>query len=61
MIKIADHHGLYKAPSGAVVNTDKRAYQRAVDRKKEKQRMNELEARLEKMEKLLERLSNVKE
>lgn len=60
MIKIEGHHNLYKSSSGAVINIDKKAYQKAVERKKEKQRMSEIEDRLERIEKLLERLIDVK-
>jgi len=35
MIKIEGHHNLYKSSSGAVINIDKKAYQKAVERKKE--------------------------
>jgi len=60
MRSVQGHHGLYKAPTGAVINTDKQAYQRALERKKEKQKQAELEGRLERIESLLERLLNGK-
>ena len=60
MIKIEGHHNLYKSSSGAVINIDKKAYQKAVERKKEKQKMNQIEERLDKIEKLLERLLDAK-
>jgi len=59
-MKVEGHHSLYKNSSGAVINTDKQAYQKAIEKKKEKQRMVEVESRLERIEKLLERLIDVK-
>lgn len=56
MRKVQGHSNLYKTESGAIVNTDRSAYLRAKERKAEKQKINNLENRLEKIESLLERL-----
>lgn len=58
MIKVQGQHHLYKTPSGAVVNTDKQAYVKAKERKKEAQRLTEVENRLERIEALLEKILN---
>ena len=58
MIKVDGHHGLFKNHSGAVVSTDMKAYERAKERKREKNRLSELEERVQMMEKILERLAN---
>ena len=58
MIKIQNHHSLYKSPSGAVVNTDQKAYEKAKERKREKERMNTLESKVQKLEALLEKILN---
>ena len=58
MIKVEGHSDLYKK-GNAVVNTDYSAFLRAKERKKQKQKVNDLEARLNKIEELLERLIDV--
>jgi hypothetical protein len=58
MQKVEGHTGLYKK-GNAVVNTDYSAFLRAKERKKEKQKVNELENRLNRIEELLERLIDV--
>lgn len=57
MIKVEGHTNLYKG-NGAVINTDWKAYERAKLKKKEKQRVENLENRLDKIETLLMRLLN---
>jgi len=59
MIKVEGQSSLYKTNSGAVVNADWKAYEKAKERKKEKERLSELENRLGRIEELLERLINV--
>lgn len=61
MMKVEGHHSLYKKPSGAVVNTDMKAYESAKKKKAEKQRLIDVENRLERIEKLLERIVNGKD
>lgn len=56
MKRVQGHSNLYKTETGAVVNTDYSAYLRAKERKAEKNRINNLEDRLEKIESLLTRL-----
>ena len=56
MQKIQGYSNLYKTPSGAIVNTDYTAYTRAKERKREKEKINNLEQRLDKLESLLTRL-----
>lgn len=56
MIKVEGYSHLYKTETGAVVNTDYSAFLRAKERKKEKDRINNLEHRLTNIESLLERL-----
>ena len=58
MIKIQNHHSLYKSSSGAVVNTDMKAYEKAKERKREKERMNTLEDKVKRLEALLENILN---
>ena len=58
MQKVEGTSGFYKK-GNAVVNTDYSAFLRAKDRKKEKQKVNDLENRLIKIEELLERLLDV--
>ena len=58
MIKVEGHSSLYKNKSGAIVNTDWSAYEKAKQRKKEKERMSQLENRLDRIESLLEKLIN---
>lgn len=59
MKKIEGYSSLYKKDNGAVVNTDWQAYEKAKQRKKEKQRVDKLENRLDRIEELLERLIDV--
>ena len=59
MKKVEGFSSLYKKSDGAVVNTDMSAYHAAKKRKQEKQRLNNVEDRLERIEQLLERLLNV--
>ena len=56
MKRIEGHSNLYKTETGAVVNTDYSAFLRAKERKREKQKINNLEQRLNRIEDLLERL-----
>ena len=56
MKRVEGHSNLYKNETGAVVNTDYSAFLRAKERKREKQKINNLEERLTKIEDLLERL-----
>ena len=59
MKRIEGHSNLYKKDSGAVVNTDMYAFYRAKERKKEKDKVNQIEDRLARIEKLLEKLLDV--
>lgn len=61
MIKVEHHHSLFKNKTGAVVTTDQRAYEKAKERKAEKQKLNLLEEKVLKMEKLLESILNGKQ
>lgn len=56
MKRIEGHSNLYKNGAGAVVNTDYSAFVRAKERKAEKNKVNNLEERLNKIESMLERL-----
>jgi len=58
MKKVEGHNNLYKN-GNVVVNTDYNAYLKAKERKKEKQKVNDLENRLNRIEELLERLIDV--
>lgn len=58
MRKVEGHNNLYKN-GNVVVNTDYSAFLRAKERKKEKQKVNDLENRLNRIEELLERLIDV--
>ena len=58
MIKVQNHHSLYKSPSGAVVNTDVKAYEKAKERRREKERMITLESKVQKLEAILENILN---
>lgn len=60
MKRIDGHNNLYKNEIGAVVNTDMRAFHKAKEKKKEKQRVDMLESKLERIESLLEKLIDVK-
>ena len=51
-------HDLYKNESGAVVVTDMKKYHRAKEKKKEKERLDVLEDRMERIENLLLQLVN---
>lgn len=56
MQKVEGYGNLVKTPSGAVVNTDYSAYLAAKQRNKDKNKINDLEERLNRIEKLLTRL-----
>ena len=56
MKKIDGHPSLAKNENGVILNTDYDAFVRAKERKKEKQKVQLLEERLERIENLLERL-----
>lgn len=56
MLKVENHHNLFKTNTGAVVNADKRAYERAKARKADKERVSELEEKVERLERMLERI-----
>ena len=58
MQKVEGTAGFYKKEN-TVVNTDYSAFLKAKERKKEKQKVNDLENRLNKIEELLERLLDV--
>lgn len=58
MLKIENHHALFKNNTGAVVTTDQRAYQKAKEKKAEKNKINLLEEKITKLEKLLESIVN---
>jgi len=58
MRRVEGHNNLYK-DGNVVVNTDYSAFLRAKERKKEKQKVNDLENRLNRIEELLERLIDV--
>jgi len=58
MRRVEGHNNLYK-DGNIVVNTDYSAFLRAKERKKEKQKVNDLENRLNRIEELLERLIDV--
>jgi len=55
MQKIKGHHNLFKK-DGAVVNTDMKAYEAAKKRKAEKQRLDLIEERLDRITDLLEKV-----
>ena len=59
MKQIEGHPNLIKKDNGAIVNVDLDAYNRAKQKKKEKERVASLESRLDRIEALLERLLNV--
>ena len=56
MKKVEGHSNLYKKSNGVIVNTDWSSYEKAKKRKKEKQRIDDLENRLGRIEELLTRL-----
>jgi hypothetical protein len=58
MYKVEGHSNLIKSNSGAVITTDKKAYERAKARKLEKNRLEELENRMKTIETLLTQLVN---
>lgn len=58
MLKIENHHSLFKNDSGAVITTDQRAYQKAKEKKAEKNKINLLEEKVTRLEKLLESIVN---
>lgn len=53
MKKVQGHTALFKNDSGAVLNTDWKAYEKAKERKKEKEKITQLENRLDRIEQLL--------
>ena len=59
MNRVEGHSNLYKKEGGVVVNTDYDAFLRAKEKKKEKQRVIDMENRLNRIEELLERLLDV--
>ena len=59
MIKVEGHNALYRNEKGAIVNADWSAYEKAKKRKKERERISQLENRLDRIENLLERLIDV--
>ena len=59
MQRVEGHSNLYKKEGSVVVNTDYDAFLRAKQKKKEKQRVNDMENRLNRIEELLERLLDV--
>ena len=58
MKRIEGHSNLAKNNTGAVVMTDSKAYERAKSKKAEKQRLNDLENRMDRIEQLLIQLVN---
>lgn len=59
MNNVQGHSNLLKLKNNGVVNTDMSAYYSAKKRKEEKLKLESLENRLDRIEKLLERLINV--
>ena len=59
MKKVEGHSNLYKKDGNVVVNTDYNTFLRAKSKKAEKQRVIEMESRLNRIEELLERLLDV--
>ena len=59
MNRVEGHSNLYKKEGNVVVNTDYSTFLKAKERKKEKQRVNDMENRLNRIEELLERLLDV--
>lgn len=55
MQKVKGHHNLFKK-NGAVVNADVKAYEAAKKRKAEKQRLDLIEERLDRITDLLEKV-----
>ena len=59
MKRVEGHSNLYKKDGNVVVNTDYNTFLRAKSKKAEKQRVIEMESRLNRIEELLERLLDV--
>ena len=53
MKRVEGFSNLFKNESGAIVNTDLKAYEKAKERKKEKEKVAQLENRLDRIEQLL--------
>lgn len=53
MKRVEGFSNLFKNESGAIVNTDMKAYEKAKERKKEKEKVAQLENRLDRIEQLL--------
>lgn len=58
LLKVEGHGGLAKNSSGAIVAIDPKAYERAKKKKAERERLNTLEERMERIENLLLQLVN---
>jgi hypothetical protein len=56
MKKVTGHSNLYKTNANAVVNTDYSAFLKAKERKRDKEKMNGMEERLNRIEHMLEML-----
>lgn len=56
MMKKIEGHNLYKNDSGAVVFTDKKKFEQAKQKKLEKNKLEVLEQRMERIEQLILRL-----
>ena len=59
MKRVEGHSNLYKKEGNVIVNTDYNTFLKAKERKKEKQRVIDMESRLNRIEELLERLLDV--
>ena len=59
MNRVEGHSNLYKKEGNVIVNTDYNTFLKAKERKKEKQRVIDMESRLNRIEELLERLLDV--
>jgi hypothetical protein len=59
MRRVEGHSNLYKKEGNVIVNTDYNTFLKAKERKKEKQRVIDMESRLNRIEELLERLLDV--
>ena len=58
MKRIEGHSDLVKTESGAVITVNETVYERAKKKKLERERLNNLENKMERIEKLLEQLVN---
>ena len=58
MKRVEGHNTLIKANNGAVLVTDSKAYERAKQNKLERERLNTLEDRMDRIEQLLIQLVN---